>query len=117
MTLFNAAGCITSSHAKQDSMLNHFFPCETGRRKYPSIVTDKENAIIRATGKYLPQAIHASCWNHAINAGKACLRSMELLEQKYQLLLGYVWDLFNQPNISHYYESLNEHKIKWRSFL
>ncbi len=44
-----------------------------GKRKVP-VVTDDESVIVQAIGKYLPQAVHVSCWNHAINAMKVWLK-------------------------------------------
>ncbi len=57
-----------------------------GKRKVP-VVTDDESVIVQAIGKYLPQAVHVSCWNHAINVMKVWLKKHGALQQKYQHIL------------------------------
>ncbi len=88
-----------------------------GKRKIP-VVTDDESVIIQSIAKYLPQAVHVSCWNHTINAMKVWLKKHGATAAEIPAYTGYVRDLLNQPCITDYNKTLNTYKIKWsKSFL
>ena len=68
----------------------------TGKRKFP-IETDEENTVIQTIGKYLPQAVCVSCWNHTINTIKIWLRKHGATGAEIPAYTGVVRDLFNLP--------------------
>ncbi len=76
-------------------------------------MTDDESVIVQAIGKYLPQAVHVSCWNHAINAMKVWLKKHGATAAEMPAYTGYVRDLLNQPCRADYNETLNIYKINW----
>lgn len=77
------------------------------------VVTDDESTIVHAIGKYWPQAVHVSCWNHAINAMKVWLKKHGATAAEIPAYAGYVRDLLNQPCRADYNETLDIYKIKW----
>ncbi len=83
-----------------------------GKRKVP-VVMDDESVIVQAIGKYLPQAVHVSCWNYAINAMKVWLKKHGATAAEIPAYTGYVRNLLNQLCRADYNETLNIYKINW----
>jgi len=83
-----------------------------GKQKVP-VVTDDESTIVQAIGKFLPQAVHVSCWNHAINAMKVWLKKHGATAAEIPMYTGYFRDLLNQPCRADYNKALKSYKLKW----